>query len=188
MNKKVVAAIAAGIVIVGGIYFAMSKKSTDNQISGDSNTNTENTESGGLFSSIKDAMQKGVALKCEYTDEEGQSSIAYIKGDKVKSIISNPSDKSGPNNFLMLNNSMYMWSTSTNQGFVIKVDEQAIEKSKQQTQGLDNADKATNTDIVGTLETYKDRCKPATVADSEFEKPSNVTFQDFSKLFQTPGN
>lgn len=181
-----IAAIVAGIVIIAGIYFAMSKKSSDTQLNGDSNTSTENNESGGLFSSIKDAMQKGVVLKCEYTDEDGQSSIAYIKGDKVKSVISNPSDNSGPNNFLMLDNSMYMWSTSTNQGFVIKVDEQTMEKSKQQTQGLENADKATNTDILGTLETYKDRCKPATVSDSEFEKPSNVTFQDFSQLFQVP--
>lgn len=43
--------------------------------------------------------------------------------------------------------------------------------------------------MMASMEKYKDSCKPAVVADSEFTPPTDVTFQDMSKMMmpQTTG-
>jgi hypothetical protein len=78
-----------------------------------------------------------------------------------------------------------MWPVAgSNQGYMIKVDPETAQKAQDQTKGAENVDKATDTDIVGSLENYKQNCKSSVVSDSMFEKPSNITFQDFSQLFK----
>lgn len=186
MNKKMVIGIIAALILIGGVsYYAMNRDQENIESSDNSGDAMENKEDSSLFGSIKDAMNKGMSLRCEYSDEQNQTVVAYIKGNSVRTTIENPKSNESPSNFLMLDSTMYMWPVAgSNQGYMIKVDPETAQKAQDQTKGAENVDKATDTDIVGSLENYKQNCKSSVVADSMFEKPSNITFQDFSQLFK----
>ncbi len=185
-NKIILGLAVLAVAIGAAMYYTATKDEQD--LAGNNQTGSEqngvgDTISNGI-SSIKDAMSKGQTLECEYSDAQNQKFISYVKGDKVRSIIQNPSSPSTPSNFLLNGTTMYMWpSGGPNQGFSITIDEETTKKAQEQTQGAGDVDKATNTDLVGQLETYKNSCKQSSVDDSWFEKPSNVKFQDFSSIY-----
>lgn len=186
-TNKIILGLAIVAVLIGAAMYYTATKD-EKSLAGNNQTGSEQNSLGETIGngieSIKDAMSKGLTLECSYTDEQNQKFVSYVKGKSVRSIIENPSSSSTPSNFLLIGTTMYMWpSGGPNQGFTITVDEEAAKKAQEQTQGAGDVDKATNTDLIGTLETYKNNCKQSSVDDSLFEKPANINFQDFSSIY-----
>ena len=186
-TNKIILGLAIVAVLIGAAMYYTATKD-EKSLAGNNQTGSEQNSLGETLGngieSIKDAMSKGLTLECSYTDEQNQKFVSYVKGKSVRSIIENPSSSSTPSNFLLIGTTMYMWpSGGPNQGFTITVDEEAAKKAQEQTQGAGDVDKATNTDLIGTLETYKNNCKQSSVDDSLFEKPANINFQDFSSIY-----
>ena len=186
-TNKIILGLAIVAVLIGAAMYYTATKD-EKSLAGNNQTGSEQNSLGETLGngieSIKDAMSKGLTLECSYTDEQNQKFVSYVKGKSVRSIMENPSSSSTPSNFLLIGTTMYMWpSGGPNQGFTITVDEEAAKKAQEQTQGAGDVDKAKNTDLIGTLETYKNNCKQSSVDDSLFEKPANINFQDFSSIY-----
>lgn len=184
-NKLIVALVVGGLGVAGIAYYTMNKQSGSVANTNETGTpqDTLANQSNPLFSSIEDAMQRGLTLECTFA-EDGKSSTAYIKGSKVRMTV-NGTDKNSPNNFLLLNNSMFIWASGSTKGFIVSIDAQTAQQVQKQTQGAEDVDKATNTDVLGSLEKYKSTCKESKIADSEFEKPTDIQFIDFNDLYKT---
>jgi hypothetical protein len=189
MKTKLLALLALGAVAVAAItYYAMNREE-DQTVSNSSEnapiSQPAQNETNPLFSSIRDAMNRGLSLECTFTDQDGQTSISYVKGKNVYTTLKNPSDKNSPDNFLLLDQSLYFWQTGSKDGLMVTVDASTSQKVQEQTKGAEDVDKAINTDILGAIDRYKSNCKEATVSDSVFKKPTGVTFQNFSELYKS---
>lgn len=167
-----------GLVVVvllgaGGYVVLSSKKGS---------LPSSSTSGGNVFSSIKDALSKSVSLECNFTDEDGRQTKAYIKAGAVRSdFTGKTANESG--SVIMKDKKMYFWSSQG--GFMMDVPDEKPAAGQPKEEGLPS----TGADVMKTLEQYKDSCKPAVVSDSLFTPPANITFQDFSKMMQqtTPG-
>lgn len=177
-NAKIAGIVIAIVALLAAGYYFYAAKEKDSKTESSIETGSMESDSKNPFSSIVDAMNRSQSLECKYTDADGRVTTAYVKGKSVRTSYST-NNKTDPNNFLILNDQMYTWNDSTKKGFTLKFDPTA------QTNQNDNSnlDKASNTDVVGQLEQYKDDCKVSNVPDSEFEKPAGVTFQDFSSIY-----
>lgn len=132
-----------------------------------------------VFTSIRDAMTKNIALRCEYIDEEGNTSINYIKGQMIR--VDNKVE--GKNMYaLMRDEKVYIWSDDSSDGFIM--DMGGIKNSDDFKMG-DDVIHDTN-DVIAKLES-QNKCTTAGLSDSYFEIPSGINFVDWSKLFQQMG-
>jgi len=162
MNKKtLVVAIIALILVLGGFVMTKSKKVTN--ISNNSNNN--------VFTSVKDALTKKMTLVCEFSDDKGTFTKSYIKNGAIR--VTSPESSSGSGDFILKDNKMYMWDTKTKEGFIYSVPEG--DQSTQISQG---------DEYLNMVNTYKDSCKVDSVMDSYFEVPTDVNFQDMSKILE----
>lgn len=152
------------LLIFGGLLY---KKSNNKIVS----TN-ESTETKDVFTSIKDALSKNVTLVCDFKDETGTSTKSYIKNGAVR--VSSSGEATQAGEIIIKDKKMYMWDIKTKQGFVYDVPDQDVSSTE--------VNQSEN--YLNMIDKYKDSCKMATVEDSYFETPSDVTFQDMSKLLE----
>lgn len=132
-----------------------------------------------VFTSIRDAISKQIALRCEYTDENGNVSINYIKGQMIR--VDNKVE--GKTMYaLMKDEKIYIWSDDSKDGFLMDVS--GIKNSNDFKMG-DDVIHSTD-DIIDKLQS-QNKCTTAGVSDSYFEVPSGINFTDWSKLFQQMG-
>ncbi len=163
--------IGAVIIIIlaafGGYMFL-------NKSQGIPSSGTEN-DTGNVFTSIQDALSKSVSLKCDFTDESGRKTVAYVKNGAVRADIASPNaNESG--SVIVKDKKIYFWNAQG--GFMMEVPETTPEE------GAAKPETMQGQDIVGSLEQYKDSCNAAIVSDSLFTPPSDVDFQDFSKMME----
>src|SRR3990170_6335887 len=137
------------------------------------------------FTSIKDALSKSLSLKCVYTDEDGVETTSYIKGGSVRVMMTGGADSEQPNNIVMKDKKMHMWSDASKTGFVFTIEEPkdvtpfpTIEGQEERSQsGADQEES-----VLAQIEKYKDACKAEVIADSMFAIPTDVQFQDMNAL------
>lgn len=173
MNKNI-GILLAVIVIAGGAYFLMHKKSDDaqNQTKGDaSSASTENTESE---SSLKNLLASGKSQKCTFSmDESGATSTGtfYVSNGKSRGDISSTvAGKVTTTHMIYDNNSSYVWMNDSTTGFKMAINKDDVAASQQnaQAQGVD------------PNKNYKFSCSGWTADNSMFQAPSNVEFKDFA--------
>lgn len=131
---------------------------------------------GGLFESIKDAMSKSLSLKCEYPTGDGGKIIYYVKGNKVR--FEGAWKTKDETATVITEDKMFNWNLKTKEGLILPIKQQEGE------------DKSTAEELINDLETNKKFCKIAVVSDSEFDPPTDIKFNDLSKLMekvQQPG-
>lgn len=160
--------IAAVIIVILGAlgYFYFGKSA--------SLPGTKST----VFTSIQDALSKSLSLKCEYTDPNGTKTTAYIKNGAVRAdTTSSKAEESG--SVIVKDKKMYFWNAQG--GFMMEIPDVTPEPGFQAPKESNQAE-----DIMKDLESYKDSCKAAVVADSLFTPPGDVNFTDFSKMMQIP--
>jgi len=132
-----------------------------------------------VFTSIRDAITKNIALRCEYTDESGNTSINYIKGNMIR--VDNEVEGKTMH-ALMKDEKIYIWSDDSKDGFLM--DMSNMETSDDFKMGEDVIHDSE--DIIAKLES-QNRCMAEGISDSYFEVPRDINFVDWSKLFQQMG-
>lgn len=162
------------IIVVAYFMYASKNKSTPKQETA--------TPSKNVFSSIQDALAKSLSLQCSYTDEQGRKTTAYIKAGAVRADIIGTDSKQQFNNssVIVKDKKMYIWDVDKKQGMTMELKENQVTPEvtgAQQPTGEQN-----QPDVMGSLEKYKNDCKVAVVADSLFVVPTDVKFQDLSKM------
>jgi hypothetical protein len=136
-------------------------------------------EKKDVQTAMEETVAKAVSLTCEYTDEQGTKSKTYVKNGAIRSesIASNPQDSA---NVIVKDKKIYFWNPSTKEGFSMNVPEEG--QPVDQTMPPQAAIQAES--IVSGLEANKDSCKPSIVGDELFTVPTDVTFNDPSKMMQ----
>lgn len=168
----IIIGIALAVVLIGG-YFLNSKK--DNQ----KNENTKSDQKN-VFTSVKDALSKNITLVCDFNDEQGTSTKSYIKNGAVRVSTSDSLNSSGE--IIMKDKKMYMWDMKTKTGFIYEVEDS--EEGQTNQVGMTGSEVVKSEQYLDMIEKYKDSCKVATVEDSYFTPPTDVKFQDMSKLLE----
>ena len=173
--KNLIIVLVVLVLLGGGGYFYLTRSGTMPKPPG-----------GNVFTSIKDALSKSMSLKCVYKDEQGVETTTYIKGGAVRVMMQGTTDKDQPNNIVMKDKKMYMWSDISKTGFVYTIQEPTtpyptikVEKGLEPEKTPANQQQES---VLESIEKYKDACKAKAVADSMFAIPTDVQFQDMEAL------
>ncbi len=124
------------------------------------------------FTSIKDAVDRSITLKCEYTDESGEKTVAYIKGKQIRMDSATEGDQ-GFFHGIIRDDKMWIWADKIPEGMMLdfaKVTDDSLMMGDKVIRSQD--------DILAKFEEKKDTCKQESVADSQFTLPENVKFTD----------
>lgn len=138
--------------------------------------NQTQEEDKSVFDSIRDAMSKSLSLECKYTEKE-TTVTAYIKG---KSVRSDQEYQGTKTSVIIKDNKMWLWTSKDNQGMVLDLTESSQNQAGQS--GTTNPD-----EVIEAIEKYKQNCRQTIVADSLFNPPTNINFQDLSQMLKNFG-
>ena len=159
------------LLILGAVgYMVMGKNKSGDKMT----TPTEAPAQGGVISSIKDALSGSATLQCDYTDEDGRKTMAYVKNGMVRAdVTATKPEESG--SMILKDKKLYFWTAKG--GFVMEAPDtdSVMKETEESNQG---------TEVMTSLEKYKQYCKTGTVSDSVFTPPTNVKFQDLSEMMK----
>jgi hypothetical protein len=145
----------------------------------------KNEESGGIISSIKDAIGLGKKMQCTYTyNKTGETpftSTAYIDGQKYKG----ETEIMGKKQLMVFDgDTMYTWSETDKTG--TKFSKSCMEDLNKDKPQDSNAPAPTQDQIKSAEDAFKDvadtKCTP--VDSIDFSIPTDVTFSDMCAEFQ----
>ncbi len=179
--KKVLIVVVLLLLLGGGYYYMTSKGMLPKTPQGSVTTGTQSNSGTNVFTSIKDALSKSLSLKCVYKDEQGKETTTYIKGGAVRVMMQAGTDVSQPNNIVMKDLKMHMWSDASKTGFVLTL-KQPEKVSPVVNNGTAGSSNQQEESVLATIEKYKNSCKTEVVADSMFSVPTDVKFQDMEAL------
>ena len=122
-----------------------------------------------VFTSIQDAVTKQLVLKCEYTDEDGQKVITYIKGNTVRL------DGTGEEvnvAGLMKGNTFYLWDEVKKEGMELDMSKMTADGS------VTMGEKPINgiEDVIAVLQEKKDSCSVSPESAGLLELPTDIKF------------
>ncbi len=176
---KKTAIIISIIVILGGIGAFVSYKALKHVAP----TAMQKVAQQTGFTSIQDALNKSLSLQCHFTDESGSQTTAYISAGQVRAdIVAKDPNQSG--SVIEKDKKVWYWSADKKQGFMmdlanISVTPPVVSGTSEQT-ATNPADQGTN--MMATLEKYKNDCHPAVVDGSLFTPPTDVQFTDMAQM------
>jgi hypothetical protein len=183
-SKKTLAIIAVIVVLLilgGGGYFLMGKNKT--APASTTMAPKASPTSSNMFSSIQDALSKSLSLQCNFSDgKTGIQTIAYLKAGAIRGDVTGKTPDQN-SSFIMKDKKMYFWNGK--KGMMMAFDPSQMMKALPSTSPATQKDTGTSqngTSMIEQLEKFKESCKPSTVADALFVPPTNVTFQDLSKM------
>ena len=173
MSKNLIISAVVVVILLGAGYMILGNKKS---APGASQTAAPTTTESSVISSIKDALAGGQSLQCNYADEDGRTTAAYIKNGMVRAdMTASKPEESG--SVIVKDKKVYFWNAQG--GFMMEMTDEMMEQgektAKESTQGQDT---------IANLEKYKESCKTATVDDSLFTPPANVKFQDMSSMIK----
>ena len=174
MKKIAIAIFAIGaVVLVSGC----AKKPVENQSQTKNEENTVKEESGGIISSIKDAMGLGKKMQCTYKykdNEQSFTSTVYVDGKKYKG----ESEVMGKKQLMVFDGEiMYTWSEGEKKG--TKWTKSCMDDLNKENQdsGKPNLSQDEIKDVEDAFKDAMDvKCAP--VASIDFSVPSDVSFSD----------
>lgn len=169
--------ILVGILLLlalvgGGYYFAM--KAEKSMLSAKNPTPTKSPAT--VFDSIQEALAKSLSLTCDYTYNT-MHTVAYVKKGMVRADVVDTKDASLSGSVIMKDKKIYYWNAQKT-GFMMALPEVNGTPSAGSQPGQSGQDTLQN------LEKFKQYCKAAPVADSEFVIPSDVKFTDETQMMK----
>ena len=182
MNKALPIIIVVILLLLGGGAYLVLQNGQGQQSTPGTSTQQGQTQQGNIFTSIKDALSKSLSLECTYKDAKGTETKTYIKSGAVRVDAKVTTAGSEANSQTILKEKkMYAGDPATKKGVVFEIPEESLKTtpSAEQPSGENKGE-----DFLAEIEKYKDACKTSAVSDSLFVPPSDVEFQDFSKMFQ----
>ena len=175
MNKKIVITTAVIVIIlIGVVGYVLSQKKAPVAATNTATPQAMKEEPTGAMPDFVKAMQGSGSVKCTY-DVNGVMQTSYIKDGKIRMQITS---HGVANNTLMINKVVYSWADNSRTGFMM--DTSTLKTTITPATGTP-AVKDMDT-VKKDMETYKPTCTNETIADSMFEKPTDVTFSDTSKM------
>ena len=178
MNRTlliIVAFVVVALAVVGVAVVGTSKKSTPAVTQAPTARPTESN----IISSIKDALTKGSSLECNFTTESGTKTHAYIKNGMVRSDVTGKTAQESTS-VIIKDKKMYFWNAAS--AMMMEIPDVSITPVKgKSAASLSDQQKS----VMDSLEQYKKDCHASTVADSVFDLPKGVKFQDFSSMMKS---
>lgn len=173
--------IIVALVLAGGYFLYKShKKSLQAEMTPKVQPTTSN-----VLTSIKDAlMNKALSIQCDFTDDKGVHTLAYIKSGAVRADVTNQQPPT-TSSFIMKDQKMYFWTHGKTQGMMMAIPSIAPTQPTGTVQ--QNEPQNISTNIMDSLEKFRENCKPGVIQDTLFTPPSDVTFSDFSKMMPPQG-
>jgi len=133
------------------------------------------TEETGVITSIKNALTGSATIKCNYTDEDGEVSVVYLKEKMVRVQAAETNDDGSTFNIegLIRDNKAYLWSDTSTEGWVFDYSQIDAEGG-----GMTMGDRAIHSsdDVIDELEAKGENCEKTSVPSDFFEIPSNITW------------
>ena len=167
--------ILIGVLLLGLVGWVSYSKFKGNKTA----STGSSSEKSGIFTSVKDALTQKLTLSCEFTDETGSVVKSYIKNGAVR-VTSTGTEEGQSSEIIIKGDKMHMWDPKTKEGFVYTT----VEPSGDSKVGMTGEEVVKSESYLDMIDQYKDSCKVATVADSYFDAPTDVNFQDMSKLLE----
>ncbi len=170
------------LVLAGGYFLYKSHKKASQAVI----TNQPQPTTANVITSIKDIlMNKTVSIQCDYTDDKGIHTLAYIKAGAVRADVTSPQPPT-TNSFIMKDQKMYFWTNGKTQGMMMMVPSITPTQPTGTIQG-NTPPQNPSANVMDSLEKFKDHCKTAVIQDTLFAPPSDVTFSDLSKMMPPQG-
>lgn len=168
MNAKIGIIVGVIVVIILGVGgFMLFQNANKAMTPGTPQNNT---------GSVKDLLTGAGNMECNYKDEDGRETHAYIKNGKVRAeIVSTNSSENG--SVIFADDTIYIWNAQG--AFKMQIPDETMNQDLSQNQAFSQKE-----DLMESLEKYKESCKSANPDDSLFTPPANVNFQDFSQMMQ----
>jgi len=172
-------AAMSGLILFGAGCF--DKPAQDDASGGSASMTPKAEEKPGVFQSIKDAFDRSVAIRCDYTDEDGEKVTTYIKNKKIYLESQPKPDEDGTVTPLVhgitMDDKMYIWTAESNEGLIFDLND-AEEPAK-----MGDTEVRSTEDIINKLEEKKENCRPETIPDSKFDLPAGMEFKSFADLW-----
>lgn len=181
-NMMIISAVVVVLILLGiGGYYVMNKSTTQPAQTTSMKTPKPSPTSASMFTSIQNALSKSLSLKCEYTnDKTGAKTVAYLKAGAIRGDVTGAASENS--SFIMKDKKIWFWSGK--KGMMMEFDPTVMMKRvpsvSPSTQKPSTQPNGAN--MMEELEKFKQHCSPSTVADSLFVAPTDVTFQDLSKM------
>ena len=187
MVKKVIlfACIVIIVLLIAGGYLFYSNNEKSLQ-SSQGASSTPKPTSGSMMDQVTDLFAKSVSVTCDYTDEEGRKTLAYVKAGAVRVDTSGKTpEESG--SVIVKDNRMHFWNG--NEGITMEFNTEEMMKNAPSITISPNPsgskqEGANGQEVLASLEKFKDNCKPTVVNDSVFIPPSNVKFVDYTQMMK----
>lgn len=171
MNQKIVIAIIAIVVIVGGVfYFTRPKQTTEVASNKEATSSAETSMQSG---SIKSLIEAGGSQKCTYKTTEAKynsSGTVYVSGGKMRGDFESESDGQNQKSHMIYDGNVgYLWMDGQSTGFKMALDPKASESGN-------------SAQSVDTNKNYEFSCEKWNVDSRAFELPSGVTFSELPTM------
>lgn len=181
--KKILPIIAILVLLGIGGYFYLNSRGLVPKTP----LKLGNKSSEGMFNSIQEALTKSISIKCVYKDEKGVKTTTYIKNGNVRVMMTNSEYPEQPNNIIIKDKKMYMWTDSTKTGFVFEVEDPSTSpmptfEVEKRLKPEKKPELQQQESILTQIEKYKDSCKAEKISDSIFNIPTDVQFEDMNKV------
>lgn len=178
-RKKLLPVVLLLIVVVLIVVFGRGIFNKSGQLSDQTVDQPQNNESSKttVLDSIRDAVARSVGFKCEYLTDETKTSV-WVKG---QSIYSETEVKGNKNFSILKEDKVWVWTGKDTNG--IYMDLSAVED----TQTQDTGNYKNTEETIEELEKFKQNCWPTDIADSLFNPPADIQFQDLGALMQKFG-
>ena len=155
------------MVLIVALIFGGCQLKTQNQ-----QGNTTDNGNKNIFTSIKDAIDKQIVLKCEYNDEETKTATTYyIKGKVVR--MRGTGEQSNIDG-LLKDNKFYFWDNQKKEGMILDMAKMAEDGNVSMG---DQKVKSTD-DVINKLEERKTNCVASPESSGLLEVPTDVKFAD----------
>lgn len=178
------------LLLTAGGYMFLNKQSANLQkVANVSSSKATPSTGGSMVSSLKDLFSKTVSMQCDFTDEDGRKTVAYIKSGAVRSDVSGKTAQD-IGSVIMKDKKIYFWNGK--QGTMMEFDfTKMMENAEKITPGVQKtttpSSQNQSAEMMQNLEKYKQNCKPAVISDSLFTPPSDVKFTDVSQMMKANG-
>lgn len=172
MNKTILIIVAA-VIVVGGAAWYLMGRSGQNTPASDQNSAARESATGKATGkmSLKSLLGSGTSQQCTFSDTAGgttSSGTVYIAGGKMRGdFTSTASGRTTNGHMIVMNDTSYIWTDGTTQGFKTSTNASA---SSQTGQSID----------VNKEGDYS--CSAWSTNASEFTLPQNVTFVDINAM------
>lgn len=178
MNKGIIIAVVAALVIAGaGVFLAKQKAPGTSEKMGDTETVANNLDSSPV-SSIKELMETHGNKTCTFSDAESKSSGEVFVGDgKMRGNFEiNTKDSQESSHIIFDGQRVYAWSDSGNEGYLMSLD--AIDEINSK---FGNGD----TQMADINKKVDLNCSDWSTDSSQFQLPTGVEFKDFSAMMES---